>query len=132
MPTADELSRVENAQAVAYVLGLRGTGAAHADFGQLFPTASVQLLDLLHRLLQFDPRKRITAAEALAHPYLSAYHSATEAEAPTAGAQRQMTDEMRFEAERPPVERLRELVWEELGHFHPDVATDDAPLPPAA
>ncbi|KAJ1673654.1 mitogen activated protein kinase, partial [Spiromyces aspiralis] len=31
-------------------------------------------LDLLERLLDFDPASRITVDEALAHPYLKAYH----------------------------------------------------------
>lgn len=31
-------------------------------------------IDLLNKLLEFDPAKRITVEEALAHPYLSAYH----------------------------------------------------------
>lgn len=31
-------------------------------------------IDLLNKLLEFDPSKRIDVEEALAHPYLSAYH----------------------------------------------------------
>lgn len=31
-------------------------------------------IDLLTKLLEFDPAKRITVEEALAHPYLNAYH----------------------------------------------------------
>ena len=31
-------------------------------------------MDLLERLLTFDPAARITVEEALAHPYLEAYH----------------------------------------------------------
>ena len=31
-------------------------------------------LDLLEKMLCFDPKLRITAAEALAHPLLAAYH----------------------------------------------------------
>lgn len=31
-------------------------------------------LDLLEKMLVFDPRKRITATESLAHDYVSPYH----------------------------------------------------------
>lgn len=36
-----------------------------------FPTASAQFLDLLDKLLQFDPANRLTAAEALKHPFFA-------------------------------------------------------------
>ncbi|KAI0651446.1 kinase-like domain-containing protein [Trametes meyenii] len=40
-------------------------------FQQVLPKASPQAIDLLERLLQFDPAKRISAAEALTHPYFT-------------------------------------------------------------
>ncbi|KAJ3490135.1 hypothetical protein NLI96_g1642 [Meripilus lineatus] len=40
-------------------------------FQQVLPKASPQAIDLLERLLQFDPNKRITAADALNHPYFT-------------------------------------------------------------
>ncbi|KAJ3051864.1 Mitogen-activated protein kinase [Rhizophlyctis rosea] len=41
---------------------------------KIFPDANPLGLDLLDKLLAFDPRERITAEEALLHPYLEAYH----------------------------------------------------------
>lgn len=44
-------------------------------FSSLFPDASPQALDLLRRLLAFNPSKRITALEALRHPYFKVGHA---------------------------------------------------------
>eukprot|EP01103_Thecamoeba_quadrilineata_P018958 TRINITY_DN7497_c0_g1_i1.p1 TRINITY_DN7497_c0_g1~~TRINITY_DN7497_c0_g1_i1.p1 ORF type:complete len:424 (+),score=97.47 TRINITY_DN7497_c0_g1_i1:56-1327(+) len=41
----------------------------------LFPNASAQALELLKLTLEFNPEKRITAEQALAHPYLSQFHN---------------------------------------------------------
>lgn len=43
---------------------------ADKSFEVMFPRASPQSLDLLHKMLQFNPDKRLTAEEALRHPYL--------------------------------------------------------------
>ena len=43
-------------------------------FQEIIPPTDVtnkQLLDLVRRLLTFDPAQRITVREALAHPYFS-------------------------------------------------------------
>ncbi|OAE23137.1 hypothetical protein AXG93_3986s1220 [Marchantia polymorpha subsp. ruderalis] len=48
------------------------------NFAQVFPTASPNAEDLLHRLLHFNPIKRLTAEEALRHPYLAQFHNAAE------------------------------------------------------
>lgn len=44
-------------------------------WASLFPEASPKALDLLDKLLQFHPRKRITVDEALAHPYFDSVRS---------------------------------------------------------
>jgi serine/threonine protein kinase len=38
-------------------------------FGVLFPDAHPQAIDLLDRMLVFDPKRRCSVEEALAHPY---------------------------------------------------------------
>jgi mitogen-activated protein kinase 15 len=41
----------------------------------LFPTAPPDALDLLNRLLQFNPDRRATIEQAISHPYLAQFHS---------------------------------------------------------
>lgn len=43
-------------------------------FKALFPKSNELALDLLEKLLAFNPAKRITVEEALRHPYLEPYH----------------------------------------------------------
>ena len=44
----------------------------------MFPNASDEALDLLKSLLQFNPHKRLTADQALAHPYVAQFHNPEE------------------------------------------------------
>lgn len=40
-----------------------------------FPNAPAEALDLMKKLLQFDPNNRLSAEETLAHPYLKQFHN---------------------------------------------------------
>jgi mitogen-activated protein kinase 15 len=44
------------------------------SFKSLFPNASAKALDLLQKMLQFNPHKRISVEEALEHPYVAFFH----------------------------------------------------------
>lgn len=53
-------------------------------FPSLFPNANPDALDLLDKMLAFDPASRIGVEEALEHPYLQIWHDASdEPECPT-------------------------------------------------
>lgn len=57
---------------------LRCSGSSTSESTPLaarFPGASPLALDLLSRMLQFDPARRITVQEALEHPYLTEMHA---------------------------------------------------------
>lgn len=41
----------------------------------LFPNASLEAIDLMEKLFQFNPHKRLTAEQALEHPYLAQFHN---------------------------------------------------------
>ena len=47
-------------------------------WARLFPGAPPPALDLLDKLLAFDPARRISVDEALAHPYVADYADAAD------------------------------------------------------
>lgn len=75
-PTMEDYYCVKSHRARNYLRGLPFT--KKKPFHQLFPDVNVLAIDLLERMLTFNPAKRITVDQALNHPYLEAYHDATD------------------------------------------------------
>lgn len=69
----DDLEVIKSPYAATMLESL-GSGERKELF-QVFPTASEEATDLLEKLLRFNPRKRLSAAEALQHPYVSQWHN---------------------------------------------------------
>ncbi|KAI8069537.1 kinase-like domain-containing protein [Gongronella butleri] len=71
-PDEETLQRVGSERAQMYIRSL--PIMPRIPFQNLYPNANPLAIDLLSKLLEFDPARRITVEEALAHRYLSAYH----------------------------------------------------------
>ncbi|PVU90944.1 hypothetical protein BB559_004382 [Furculomyces boomerangus] len=71
-PDDETLQRIGSERAQMYIKSLPFT--QKVPFSRLFPSATPNALDLLEKLLDFDPTTRITVEEALEHPYLALYH----------------------------------------------------------
>ncbi|KAI9593563.1 kinase-like domain-containing protein [Syncephalis fuscata] len=71
-PTMEDFYAIKSRRARDYIRSL--PFKKKIPFKNMFPEASPLALDLLEKMLTFNPQKRITCEEALAHPYLEAYH----------------------------------------------------------
>ncbi len=70
---ADELTYIRSDQALQFLAAL--PYKKPVEWSHLFPEASEKALDLLHKMLQFHPSKRITVSDAIAHPYFDSVRS---------------------------------------------------------
>jgi len=86
-PTQEDLTDgIESPYAVTMLQSLAPSKAAQLPAEERwlskFPNASPNALDLIKKLLVFNPKKRLTAKQALEHPYVAAFHNeAAETEA---------------------------------------------------
>ncbi|XP_044493228.1 mitogen-activated protein kinase 20-like [Mangifera indica] len=117
-PSLDTISRVRNDKARRYLTSMRKKQPV--QFAQKFPNADPLALQLLERLLAFDPKDRPTAEEALADPYFKGL-AKVERE-PSC----QPISKMEFEFERRRVtkEDIRELIFREILEYHPQLLKD--------
>ncbi|KAG6742352.1 hypothetical protein POTOM_053223 [Populus tomentosa] len=84
------------------------------SFLEKFPTVHPAAIDLVEKMLTFDPRQRITVEDALAHPYLTSLHDISDE--PVC-----MTP-FSFDFERHALteEQMKELIYREALAFNPE------------
>ena len=70
-------------------------------------------IDLIDKLLQLDPEKRLTSEQALEHPYLERFHD------PDDEPSGQPFEDDTFESENISVEKWKELILDEIRTFIP-------------
>ena len=111
-PNEETLSRIGSPRAQEYVRNL--PFMAKVPFQRLFPNANPDALDLLDRMLAFDPSSRISVEEALEHRYLHIWHDASDEPAcPT-------TFDFHFEVVED-VQEMRKMILDEVVRFRSHV-----------
>ena len=109
-PGTELLAKITSAEARNYILSL--PVMVKRDFHKYFVGTSGLAIDLLEKMLELDPDKRITAEEALAHPYLQQY--ADPDDEPVSEPYDQS-----FEEKDLTVDEWKVLVYEEVTSFQP-------------
>ncbi|KAG8464362.1 hypothetical protein KFE25_003425 [Diacronema lutheri] len=111
-PTASDLAIIQNEQAVEYLKSL--PKKEKASFKKMFPNSNPLAVELLEKMLVFDPSKRVSAAEALAHPYMEALHNVND---------EPVAEPFDFDFEKAGVGELdlKRMIWQQLAHHHPEV-----------
>jgi len=116
-PSNEDLNCIINEKARSYLQSLPFKPKIPWD--RLYPNAHPQALDLLERMLTFNPHRRIKVEEALAHPYLDQYYDPQDEPV----AQEPFKFEM--ELDDLPKERLKQLIFEETGNFRPRIQSQN-------
>ncbi|KAF0682966.1 Aste57867_24979 [Aphanomyces stellatus] len=117
-PDESTLDFITNPKAKRFIL--KQPKKPRLPLNSIYPRATELCLDLLDKMLSFDPRTRITIDEALNHPYLAAVRDRsveTTAEKPF---------DFSFEDCELTRKKLQELIFEDVCHFHPETLEEDA------
>ena len=130
-PNEETLSRIGSPRAQDYVRNL--PYMQKISFQSLFRNANPDALDLLDRMLAFDPSSRISVEEALEHKYLQIWHDASdEPHCPqTFDFQFEVVEEINEMKKMilAEVNRFRQMVRVQPGAGNPTAQAPQVPIP---
>ncbi len=109
-PTGEDYHSIRSRRAKEYIRSL--PFYKKVPFQKILPYANPLAIDLLSKMLTFNPSERITVVEALEHPYLATYHDPTdEPEAPPIPQEFFHFDKMK---DQLSVSELKKMLYDEI------------------
>lgn len=108
-PSEADMANITNEQAVQFLRSL--PSKPKRNWAEVFPDADQLALDLIEKMLHFNPDKRCTMAEALNSEYLKPLHQ---------GRELPKVEEhfsFGFEKLKMSQKELRDLIWNEMSSF---------------
>jgi p38 MAP kinase len=109
-PPDDVIDTIASENTLKFVVSL--PKREPVPLSERFENVEPEAVDLLEKMLVFDPKKRITAAEALSHPYLAPYHDPTDE--PVAAEKFDWS----FNDADLPIDTWRVMMYSEILDFH--------------
>lgn len=111
-PTDEDIASIPNARSRRMLDRL--PKKTPKDLKAVFKGVNPKAIDLVRRMLEFNPTRRITAEEALAHPYLERLHCPEDEPA----ADLLSAYDFLFENDSLTIETAKELMYEEILLYH--------------
>lgn len=113
-PEERVITRIGSDKAQAYIRSL--PIRKKAPFQRILPMADAQAIDLIAKMLTFDPAPRISVPDALEHPWLAAYHD--EADEPSCPS---VFDKWRQIEALETLDDFRNELWREIEEYRREV-----------
>ena len=110
-PNENDMSYITNPHAINFINNL--PKRKKISFNQMFPNGNPLAIDLLEKMLCFNPKKRITIEQCLAHPYFK--------EVRDKNLEKTALHSFDWSFDKMPLNKpcLQKLVYEQSLYFHP-------------
>jgi len=121
-PSEEEIDTIQNAHAKTFIKKLPPTKPI--DIDKIFPGCSKLAIDLLSKLLKFNPKDRLTVEEALDHPFFEDIRNKA--------LETSTNIELNYDFEKAIEQvELKTMIYDEMTSYYPDMNEKECHMPSA-